>query len=248
MLAAGSGRERPLLALWRPQGLAVVLGVAQRAERELNPGWEKNGIEVLRRQSGGGAVLLYPGVLCWEALAAPGDITGVPGEGGIKSAYSFLSRPLQLALAEMGVALDLAGISDLAFTTPAGERFKLAGTAQLRKRENILVHGALLVAADLEKMAEVLSPPSREPDYRQGRRHRDFCLNLQDALPHPSPGGDGDELIRKVAERVEVKARGENWEVVNLPARLSGKAAELESGKYQNSAWNLRGERPGIAR
>ncbi|MCC8116632.1 MAG: hypothetical protein LIP18_05695, partial [Planctomycetes bacterium] len=58
--------DRPILALWRPAGKNVAIGISQDPERELEvAALRRDGVGLVRRQSGGGAVLLFPGVLCW---------------------------------------------------------------------------------------------------------------------------------------------------------------------------------------
>jgi len=64
-------------------------------------------------------------------------------------------------------------ISDVAFGGP-----KVSGNAQARKWKAMLLHGTLLVDADVELMEAVLQRPRKEPGYRRGRSHRDFIVAL----------------------------------------------------------------------
>ena len=67
---ARSPLDRPTLLLWRTQP-AVVIGRFQRADWEIDAGaCARRGVRVWRRFTGGGAVMIDPGTLCF-ALAWP---------------------------------------------------------------------------------------------------------------------------------------------------------------------------------
>ncbi|MGE3806979.1 MAG: biotin/lipoate A/B protein ligase family protein, partial [Gemmataceae bacterium] len=66
-----------------------------------------------------------------------------------------------------------SGTSDLVL----GDR-KVSGNAQQRKRRFLLHHGTLLYAFAGGRVARYLKQPARQPDYRQGRSHADFLVNI----------------------------------------------------------------------
>ena len=66
-----------------------------------------------------------------------------------------------------------AGTSDLAL---GGRKF--SGSAQQRKRKFFLHHGTLLCGFDLDSISRLLNPPERQPEYRRGRPHAEFLMNL----------------------------------------------------------------------
>ena len=236
--------ERPLFALWRPRGTMAALGLAQSPERELlldaSGGFA---IGVVRRQSGGGTVLLYPGVLCWEALASAGHIDRVHGgKAGIRPAYDHLSRPVVDGLASLGIAVFRAGVSDMSVRCgPGGEPRKVAGSAQYRHKDNVLVHGALLVDADIGEMARYLAFPSAQPEYRRSRGHRDFCVSLAELPEAGAYAGCG--LMRAVVDAVRAAAAGAGWENIDPPHGSDGETLRLETAKYRDHDWNWRGKR-----
>ena len=49
---------------------------------------------------------------------------------------------------------------------------------QRRKARYYLFHGTILVDFDLELVGRVLRAPSKEPDYRARRSHREFIRNV----------------------------------------------------------------------
>jgi lipoate-protein ligase A len=54
----------------------------------------------------------------------------------------------------------------------------VGGLALRRHRHATLLHGTLLVDADLEQIAALLKHPVLEPKWRQGRSHLAFLANL----------------------------------------------------------------------
>lgn len=234
----------PSIALWLPAGVHAAIGIGQRPERELEiDAMRRDGVGLVRRQSGGGAVLLCPGVLCWEAWAKVEDLEKMgAGDGGIRQAYAALSKPVIDGLARMGIEAFHAGICDIS-TMPAesGIARKLAGTAQLRRRDMVLVHGSLLVNPELELLQRYLKFPSEQPDYRQGRTHRDFCISVVDTL---SRDAASPSLPSRVAGAVATAALADGWETMTPPMRLDAAADALLRGKYSSDAWNWEKIRP----
>ncbi len=177
LVAATRADGRARCEVYRPDGVAVVLGRGGDAERELHPGAiAADAVPVYRRPGGGGAVVLDPGNLV-VVLALP-----LPGLGGIPAAFRLASDLVIAALAACGVAgVAQRGVSDLT----VGDR-KLGGSCL--RRERGLAHYAttLLVEPDLALMDRYLAQPPREPDYRAGRGHADFVTCLR-RLGHVQP-------------------------------------------------------------
>lgn len=156
--------------IWEPQGIAVVIGHAQRAELEVqSDACRRDGVAVIRRRGGGGAVVLLPGVLCLTCafISRQSD-----------SPYHFFRQIntflINLLSARFGVTgLRLAGISDIAL----GDK-KILGCSMFKSRALFFYQGSLLLHPDLARIGRYLSHPSREPDYRQGRDHGDFITSL----------------------------------------------------------------------
>ncbi|MCD7897570.1 MAG: hypothetical protein LUG50_13000, partial [Planctomycetaceae bacterium] len=119
---------------------------------------------------------------CWEALARLDVIDGMGGSG-IRETYRVLCTPVVTALRSLGIDAFHAGVCDISCTDgPDRLVYKLAGTAQLRRRTMALVHGSLLVTADVAELGRYLKQPSEEPDYRAGRGHDDFCRTVAEMI------------------------------------------------------------------
>lgn len=237
---------RPAICLWRPKELTVAIGVSQSSERDIVPETVKrDGAALVRRASGGGSVVLCEGVLCWEAWADVADVKRInadgSGDGGIRAAYATLSLPVVNALRALGVEAVQAGICDIAVgggENGEGAHRKVAGTAQLRRRNKALVHGSLLVNADRTLLPRYLPQPEVAPEYRAGRGHDVFCANISTLVP-----GEPD-IMGAVAARIREAAAALGWNVTTPPDELPEDAKKLLREKYLSPDWNWKKVRP----
>ena len=171
LLAAEAGQGGELLRVWEWPGLAVVLGSGCRLAEDVDEAaCAADGVPVLRRSSGGGTVLLGAGCLLYSLVL---DQEREPALSQIQPSYHFILGRVGEALGGEAAGIGQAGISDLAM-----EGRKFSGNAQQRKRRHLLHHGTLLYTFDLERVGRYLRPPPRPPEYRAGRGHDDFLLNL----------------------------------------------------------------------
>jgi lipoate-protein ligase A len=229
-LGLEEGVSPPTLRIWQPSQHAVVVGTGQEAAREVNlVSAREAGVPVLRRHSGGGAVLIGPGILNYSAFHR---IAELPGASTIGGAMRAAIEPVRQALARLGVTTLEAGLSDLAAPAPDGSLRKIAGHAQARKRLSVLVHGTLLADPDWRLIEQLLAFPSRAPDYRAGRTHRQFLISLREL----GAGWDPHALAAALAAVLGKQAQEEPEP---LPAELA-KARQLAGTKYARDRWNLR--------
>ena len=180
------------LRAWEPEGVAVVLGRSNAAERELRPGaCEADGVPILRRRGGGGAVVLSPGCLV-VSLATTVDRELDAGYLGATVAL------VSDALARVaGFSPVQRGTGDLCL----GDR-KFLGSSLFRRRRLLFYQASLLVSADLSLLDRYLAHPSREPEYRGGRAHGDFVINLSQAKPELTCDGLAEGLRPELARRL----------------------------------------------
>lgn len=55
---------------------------------------------------------------------------------------------------------------------------KFSGNAQRRRARAVLFHGTFLLGFDLDIIEELLPMPTHQPEYRGGRSHGEFLMNL----------------------------------------------------------------------
>jgi len=169
-----SGEGSQCLRFWESPEPFVVVGYANKVEIEVNvAACEARKIPILRRCSGGGTVVQGPGCLNY-ALILP-----ITREGPLHSipvANQFIMRRNRAAIESATgkrPAIALRGHTDLAM----GEK-KFSGNSQRRRKHYLLFHGTFLLNFDLALIGNLLRVPSKEPDYRESRKHSDFLTNI----------------------------------------------------------------------
>ncbi|HTL48080.1 MAG TPA: lipoate--protein ligase family protein [Verrucomicrobiae bacterium] len=166
------GSSDEVLRFWEPREPFVVLGYSNKVLSEVNLSYcRENNIPVLRRTSGGGTVLQGPGCLNYSLVLAS---ERRPETSNITRTNGFIMEKHRACLeALLGSPVRVRGHTDLAH----GD-LKFSGNAQRRKRNFLLFHGTFLLDFDLPLVEKTLSMPSRQPDYRKNRPHRDFVANV----------------------------------------------------------------------
>lgn len=160
--------------VYTPPETMVVLGRGSRPEVELEvERCLEDDVLVTRRRGGGCSVVLDVGnVIVATTLA-------VKGFGENQAHFDRLTSWLIDGLAKIGFpGVGRAGTSDLV----VGDR-KVGGSCIYRARNVLLFSSTLLVDPEVELMERYLAHPPREPEYRGGRRHRDFISRLMSSEP-----------------------------------------------------------------
>ena len=209
--------QEDVLRFWQPSRYFIALGYGNRVSTEVNVEFcQRNTIPILRRCTGGGTVLQGPGCLNYALILR---YEGQQKLQGIHATNEFILRRHQEVLSSLiGAPVEKQGHTDLAVGG-----LKFSGNAQRRGRRFLLFHGAFLLHMDLELLERTLLMPSRQPEYRLNRSHRDFLMNL------------------KVPESAIKSALRQAWKAE--PASAEVPYARLESlvrEKYASEQWNLK--------
>lgn len=161
-----------ILRVWEPSEYFVVVGYANKVDVEVNrQSCCARGISILRRCSGGGAVVQGRGCLNYSLIL---NFSGNDSLQTITQANHFvMERQRHLLQTHLGIAIDIEGHTDLAI---AGLKF--SGNAQRRKKNFLLFHGTFLIKFEISMIAELLKMPSKQPSYRENRAHEKFLTNL----------------------------------------------------------------------
>ncbi len=146
----GAGRRGPTLRIWEWDESAVVLGSFQSVKNEVDLEQAKeNGFEVVRRVSGGGAMLMKQGEVITYSLYVPAEL--VQGMTFADS-YAYLDDWVLTALQSLGIDASYQPLNDI--TSPTG---KIGGAAQKRLGNGaVLHHVTMSYDMDGELMARVL--------------------------------------------------------------------------------------------
>lgn len=165
-------RGGAVLRFWESAVPFVVVGYANAVAREANvSACEADGVPILRRCTGGGTVLQGSGCLNYALVL---EIASDAALATVSGANKFILHRTAAALSGLlGEPVELCGDTDLVW-----RGLKFSGNAQRRRRTHLLFHGTILLGFDLALVEKYLPQPSRQPDYRQARSHRDFITNL----------------------------------------------------------------------
>lgn len=216
--------DAEILRLWQPESPLVVIGRGSRVAEEVNlPAAQAAKVPVLRRASGGAAVVAGPGCLMYAVLLS---YQRRPHLRMLDHAHQEVMQTLTSALQPLCPELTWRGTCDLVIPglTPDNERVyrKVSGNSLRCRREWLLYHGTLLLSMDLELIDRFLLHPPREPEYRQRRQHIDFVANLR-----LSPESVIDPLIH-------------SWQAdrSKCPPLPRERVDQLVSQRYANPDWN----------
>ncbi|MCD2497949.1 MULTISPECIES: biotin/lipoate A/B protein ligase family protein [Microbacterium] len=146
----GEGRRKPTLRIWEWDQSAVVIGSFQSYRNEVDPeGAARHGFQVVRRISGGGAMMMAAGQIITYSLYVPAEmVAGMT----FADSYAYLDDWVLQALRSLGIDATYQPLNDIA--SPTG---KIGGAAQKRLANGgVLHHATMSYDIDGQMMTEVL--------------------------------------------------------------------------------------------
>lgn len=217
--------------LWR-NGRAVIIGKNQNAYAEVNiPYVQENGIKVVRRLTGGGAVFHDPGNINFTF------ITDAENVGALD--FARFEAPIIYALSHMGVDAALDGRNDIiaAGCKISGNAQCVYNTADGRKR--LMHHGTLLFSADMSSMSGALNVSGAKLRSKGVKSVRQRVVNIADIPGYSGPSGAAEFMDAIMLQLAEVEAR-------DFSAAEKAAICELAEKKYSAWQWNY-GASPGYS-
>ena len=225
---------------WQPACLS--LGYFQRFEVVDPAGCRAQGVDIVRRPTGGRAIL-HDRELTYS-VSLPAAALG--HDAGVLPSYHRISRALQAGLASAGVDATMASESaapttadhgPICFDRPSAHEIlldgrKLVGSAQVRRGNALLQHGSIVIEPQTERMLACLanhkSTGPRDPDLRS----RVAGLSEVGLI-------DRDQLAGAMTAAFE-----REFGVECIPGRLTpaeaGEATRLVTAKYGTPSWTER--------
>jgi lipoate-protein ligase A len=232
---------------WRPPGLSF--GYAQRVGREVDLGrCREMGVEVVRRPTGGRAVLHW-NELTYSVLCRGDDpLVG----GGVLEAYRRISECLVAGLRLFGVAADLVraeppsvrpigeSVTSPCFSSAARHEVvingrKLIGSAQRRMGDLLLQHGSLILGPEHKRIVDLLRLTSDDLRAQFRRELDEGTTSLEEALGRPVAFDDLAECLRQGFEQ----RLGLPFVEQPLTGRERARIEVLVREKYGTDAWNF---------
>jgi lipoate-protein ligase A len=239
-----AGERRHSLRLYWFSPPCLSLGANQPLEEVDRAACERYGVEVVRRPTGGRAVL-HDGDLTY-AVCGPDD--GAVFSGGIRSSYSRVSEALLDAVRRLG--LFVASVAQPAVSSAAPQPaspscfdsvapyeilvagLKLAGSAQVRRGGAVLQHGSLRMLAPSVSAGRLL------------RKRR--TLEPLPESPEPPVLGElvGGAVDRTAAMQAVAAGFASRFDVCFERLPLSGAddelADQIEHSKFRTDEWTCR--------
>lgn len=207
------------LRIWEPRCPIVVVGRGSRVDQEVDqPACFRRNVRVLRRTSGGAAVVTGPGCMMYAVVLS---YQRRPALRAVSQAHRFVLETLASALRPLVPHVTIAGTSDLAVSTDG--QYKFSGNSLRCRRNCFLYHGTLLYDMQLDLIEHLLKIPPRQPDYRQNRSHLNFVANV------PCTAAQLHDALLAAWQPTGILA---DW-----PHRTTRR---LVAEKYDHAEWNLR--------
>jgi lipoate---protein ligase len=223
--ACEEGGDDEILRFWEALETFVVVGYANRVVTEANlETCRAHKVPIFRRCSGGGTVLQGAGCLNYALILR---ITDNGPLRNITSANQFIMDRNRAAIEAVGLKSKIGNLKSeilvRGHTDLTLDGRKFSGNSQRRKKNFLLFHGTFLLNVNLAVVSEFLRMPSLQPDYRAGRNHDDFLVNLN--LPA--------DQVKSALQ----KAWGATGELKDWPKE---EIQKLAVEKYSTDEWNLK--------
>lgn len=208
----------PILRIygWHPP--CVSIGYFQSMEEEVDVLKCGNmGVDVVRRITGGGAVL-HEFELTYTFISKTYP-------SNIMESYETICRPVVLCLNKLGYDAKYIPLNDIV----VGNK-KVSGNAQTRKNNTLLQHGTILLSVDVEKMFSMLKVPSEKIKDKMINDVKDRVSGINKSF---------EEVARNLKESFAEKF-GAQIITDTLSSNEKKDTEKLVIEKYSSKQWNWR--------
>ena len=200
---------------------SVIVGQYQNVREEVNMKYaEKEGIKILRRITGGGAVFHDMGNVNFSFVTSRNR--------GDAFDFAFFMDKIAGVLEGLGVKADVSGRNDIYI-----DGKKISGNAQYVSGKRVLHHGTLLFDVNIETMEQVLSTEREGITSPAVKSVKSCVTNIKKHLPGKLTV---DEFVAAIGNRIRADEEIRDYsfteeEVRNIEA--------LAADKYLSWEWNF---------
>ncbi|MED4403106.1 lipoate--protein ligase [Metabacillus fastidiosus] len=200
---------------------SIIIGKNQNTIEEINTDYvEKEGIHVVRRLSGGGAVYHDLGNLNFSFITKD--------DGDSFHNFRKFTEPVVKALQKLGVNAELSGRNDL-----VAEGRKISGNAQFATRGRMFSHGTLLFDSEIDHVVSALKVRKDKIESKGIKSIRSRVANISEFLKEEITIEQFRELLlhsifEESEEIPKYTLTEEDWKKIN----------ELSNERYKNWDWN----------
>lgn len=202
---------------------SIIIGRNQNTIEEINTDYvDGNGIKVVRRLSGGGAVYHDEGNLNFSFITKD--------DGNSFQDFAKFTKPVVEALNKIGVPAALEGRNDL-----VADGRKISGNAMFSTKGRMFSHGTLMFDSEIEHVVSALNVKKEKIESKGIKSIRSRVVNISEFLEEKITMDEFKSLIlRHVFDVEDVKdvpryeLSDQDWENIH----------QISKERYQNWDWN----------
>lgn len=239
--SVGAYQSLPTLRLYDWNPLCLSLGYGQRVQDLDWEGLEAHGWDIVRRPTGGKAILHGNELTYSVTLPKDHELA----QGDIVESYRRISEALIAALELLGLSpaseKQAKGNQDLGpvcFEVPSHYEItsagkKLIGSAQVRRRDGILQHGTLPLHGEIDLICEALAYPDEHSREQAKLKVRERATTLEQVLGETvSWQNAADILVEGFVQTFRIEFELGKLSNIEIEAR-----EQLLRERYENPEW-----------